>query len=379
MGTHVTTAGRVTKVRSHGAIAFADLADGTGTLQLIFARDRPALRRGSLIEVEGSVERSGDRLSLRVSRTNSYWPSTSTPERDAARALDTVRAEANLVRSRAIACIHRFFDARGWLPVTSPSIVGDWVVGPTPSFSVDFYGERAYLAISNMIAHQQLLSLPYPRVYELGKLFRAERPSTRSRLAEFTILDVGLAWSDLEDLLTVVEDLLGAIFSEVGDLGLNRLHNDVDTRFEHVAVAEVLEVVGPDGMGGSQLPLAARKWLASQFNGFVWVTGFPEHTRPAYVKAVDGRARDAQLWYRGRRYLAAGGERERDPDVVAAKLRARKMSVASYKSYLDALADGAPPMTGMGLGLERLLATCLSGATVADFTWFPRYEGHLEP
>lgn len=375
----VRVAGRVMKVRDHGAIAFVDLADGLGRVQLVLESLPHGLRRGALLDVEGIVERQGARGSIKVDRVRTHVPSTSTADRDAARLADSLTAEANLVRSRAVSVVHRFFAEGGFLPVASPTIVGEWAVGRTPSFDLDFYGESARLSISNMTAHQQLLALPYPRIYELGKLFRAERPSSRGRLAEFTILDVGMAWSRLDDLLVVVEQLLQALFREVAALSLRQLNDVVSLTFERVTVDNVVAAVGPGALTGSQFTGPARQWLAERSDGFLWVLGFPEHTRPFYVRTVEGRGVDAQLWYRGRRYLAAGGEREVDPNVVVKKLRERGKAPESYDAYLTALADGAPPMVGMGMGLERLLASCLPTAAVADFTWFPRYMGHLEP
>ena len=382
-GTRICVRGRVLRVRRLARIGFAILHDQGAKLQVTLEGPLLAsqVSRGDVLAVSGCTGRYSGTLEVYAESVDVLARPTSSdsPGEILHDALDETRLEALCARAVVSAKIHEFFAERGFLPVQSPTLVDGWVVGQTSAFAVSFYEEPCYLAISNMLHHQAVLASGFSRIYELGKLFRQERPSSPHRLAEFTILDIGMAYSSIQELIMVTEDLIASIHEAVARLNLKRFSIPDGVSFETVEYSDVLAAAGLRRTTGSQLPSKAKRWLQDQYESFVWVRGFHQSTRPFFVRSAEERCFDAQLWYRGKQYVASGGEREVWPDVATRKIRDEMKSPDDYGFYLSTLRAGAPPMAGIGMGLERFLAAWIGPSRAADFTAFPRYSGRLIP
>ena len=240
-GHDVRVAGRVMTTRSHGKIAFADLVDPGGRIQL-FAQHAvlgdegmeafASVNVGDLVGAEGQVvmTRRGE-LSVRVSDVVVLAPCTRPmPEKwhgladvevryrqryldlivnpDARRALEA-RAAAN-------AAVRRFFDERGFLEVETPllqTIAGGAIARPfvTHHNALDV---DLYLRIAPELFLKRLLIGGAERVYELNRSFRNEGVSTRHN-PEFTMLEAYEAYVDYEHTMTLVESLVRAVAEAV--------------------------------------------------------------------------------------------------------------------------------------------------------------------
>jgi nondiscriminating aspartyl-tRNA synthetase len=373
--------GRVTSIRSLGGIAFAEVFDGEHFLKCVFENPDKLVKRGAWIEVEGRWNEDATPREFMVARCGKVL----SPEAAFAgtqpfnRALERTRLDALIMRSAVHAAAHEFFLGSGFKPVSSPKLVGGWVAGQTGAFTVDFYGRPLFLTISHMIYHMIILAETFPKIYEIAPIFRAERPSSTQRLAEFTIVDLGMAESNLEDMLLVFQALVHRMVVAAQATNLKTISPPADPSFERITFDEVVARSGVGAISGHQFPSAVKRWLNANFKSFVWVLNFPQRTRPFFVKQNGNRCQDAQLWYRGVQYLAAGGERETDPQVLEQKILAEGKDPTLYEPLLNAMRLGAPNMVGIGLGLERFLASVTNALTVADFAFFPRYDGRVEP
>lgn len=373
--------GRIMRARHLGAISFYVLYDQFSQIQIVDGETSKRSRKpgkGDLVTFRGAIIREGDKVEIHASKIDFISERPSDPgARD--RAFDEYSIERDWVRARTTQVIHAFFASLDFMPVQSPSIVSNWVEGQTGSFSTQFYEEPASLSISNMLYHQILLTKRFSRIYELGKVFRMETPSSRHRLAEFTIIDIGMAWATVRDIQGIVQELVTRIHAATKLLPLKTATIPDTISFGHVAYDHILSAVGLSETTGSQLPSKAKRWLNEKFESFVWVNGFPRKTRPFFVRSVNEQCDDTQLWYRGKIYIAAGGARETCPDIARQKILDEGKNPARYADYLGALDLGSPPMVGIGMGIERFLATWIDPSCAADFNSFPRFRGHLEP
>ncbi|HEX2294376.1 MAG TPA: lysine--tRNA ligase [Actinomycetota bacterium] len=236
-GQDVRVAGRVMTTRAHGKIAFADLADPTGRIQL-FAQHAvlgdegmdafAQLNVGDLAGADGEVvmTRRGE-LSVRVTDVVRLAPClrpmpekwhglTDVEARYRQRYLDLiVNPDARRVleaRAAANAAIRRFFDDRGFLEVETPllqPVAGGAIARPfvTHHNALDI---DLYLRIAPELFLKRLLIGGAERVYELNRSFRNEGVSTRHN-PEFTMLEAYEAYVDYEHTMALVEDLVRAI------------------------------------------------------------------------------------------------------------------------------------------------------------------------
>ena len=269
-GTEARLAGRIMTIRSHGKVAFADLADGTGRLQL-FAQQAvlgdegmeafTSLGVGDIVGAAGEVvmTRRGE-LSLKLAETSllaeclrpmpdNWHGMTDVEARHRQRYLDLLlNPDARrAVEARAVvnSTIRSFFEERGFLEVETPllqTLAGGAVARPfvTHHNALDM---DLYLRIAPELYLKRLLVGGLERVYELNRSFRNEGVSTRHN-PEFTMLEAYEAFVDYNDTMSLVEDLVRAIARSVlGSLQLEISGQPVDLErpFPRITMFEAIE------------------------------------------------------------------------------------------------------------------------------------------
>lgn len=236
-------AGRIKTTREHGKLAFADLEDASGRIQL-FARlevlgdqamnEFVSLTIGDIVGAEGEVvkTRRGE-LSLKVTSTTllakchrsmpeKWHGMTDVESRYRQRYLDLLSnpaaREAVSARAAANSQIRGFLGERGFIEVETPllqPIAGGAVARPfvTHHNALDI---DLYLRIAPELYLKRLLIGGYERVYELNRSFRNEGVSARHN-PEFTMLEAYEAYVDYEDTMALVEDLVRSMSEAVAD------------------------------------------------------------------------------------------------------------------------------------------------------------------
>ena len=275
-GQTVRVAGRIRTTREHGKIAFADLEDPTGRVQL-FAQHAVlgeeamaeflALSIGDIVGAEGEVvmTRRGE-LSVKVTMVTVLAPCLrSMPEkwhgvsdvevRYRQRYLDLIvnpePRRAVQARSDANAAIRSYMSERGFLEVETPllqPIAGGAVARPfiTHHNTLDI---DLYLRIAPELYLKRLLIGGVEKVYELNRSFRNEGVSTRHN-PEFTMLEGYEAFADYEDTMALVEGLVKEMARAVnGTLSVQIAGEEADlgAPFRRVTMFEAIaEATGKD-------------------------------------------------------------------------------------------------------------------------------------
>ncbi|MBZ0238107.1 MAG: lysine--tRNA ligase [Deltaproteobacteria bacterium] len=241
-GEVVRVAGRVIAKRGFGKTVFAPVRDTTGDLQLYlnvdaldagdFATVLPELDVGDIVAAEGPIfwTKRGE-LSLLASRlqlvTKSVRPLpdkwhglTDVELRYRQRYVDlAVSPEVRQVftkRSKIVAGIRRYLDARGFLEVETPMmhpIIGGAAARPfvTHHNALDM---RLYMRIAPELYLKRLVVGGFERVYEINRNFRNEGLS-RQHNPEFTMLEFYWAYAVYTDLMDLTEELVTELAQEV--------------------------------------------------------------------------------------------------------------------------------------------------------------------
>ncbi|HEY4558268.1 MAG TPA: amino acid--tRNA ligase-related protein [Enteractinococcus sp.] len=323
---------------------------------------------GALIQVTGSWKVFQGIPEIEINTLDVIAQSPRWPGGNSPRSMELLGLRSLVVRE-----MHALFREWDYVPVDSPTIVSEWVLGDTVPFEVQFYNRKEFLTISNMIYHQMLACNGFNRFYEIGRLFRREKPSSRRKLAEFTIVDISRVGVGISDIMSDFENLISATVAT-----LTRHANFAtpikNVYFDTIDWTELTERAGGSGGNGSQLNADCRHYLNEHYDSFVWVTGFPVDKRPFYTKATDGISHDCQLWYRGQLYLVAGSEVETDSEILRQGIREKGSDPRRYRQFLDVVDAGMPLVSMAGMGLERLLALVLNETVAADFTMMPRHQ-----
>lgn len=249
----VTVAGRLTSVRDMGKTVFADLEDGTGSLQLFLRRDevgeeahvrfRKLLDLGDFVQATGPLFRTRmGEVSIRVkewqllAKALSPLPVIKEQEVDgeivrysgfsdveeryrqryADLAVNPEIREVFRTRARIFAALREFLDADGFLEVETPimqPIYGGAAARPFTTYHNQLKQEL-YLRISFELYLKRLLVGGLERVYEIGRDFRNEGVDAVHN-PEFTQLEFYAAYWDYHDVMAFTEQMVAYVAERV--------------------------------------------------------------------------------------------------------------------------------------------------------------------
>src|SRR3989344_5330339 len=234
--------GRVMSLRGQGGIMFADLFDGTGRIQLVFQKAdmdgkmfdlfANAVDIGDFVEASGTMFKTkrGER-SLKVEKWRMLaksllpMPTEHFGLKDEElilrqRYLDIllnpeVRAMF-LRRTKFWQAARDFYLARGFLEVESPILENSPGGADARPFKTHHHALDidVYLRISLELWHKRLLVAGFPKVFEIGRVFRNEGQS-REHLQDFTFLESYEAFSDLKKGMDFLKELYRHIAKQV--------------------------------------------------------------------------------------------------------------------------------------------------------------------
>ncbi len=234
-------AGRIMASRLMGKIAFLDIRDGSGRIQLFFSRDilgdekfqlLRELDIGDFIGAQGKLFRtkSGE-ITLQVADYSllskalhplpEKWHGLVDIEmRYRHRYLDLISNEETkpifLRRSKVVASLRDFLNKQGFIEVETPvlqSMAGGALARPfvTNHHALD---QELYLRIALELYLKRLIVGGFDKVYEIGRVFRNEGISIKHN-PEFTMLECYQAYADYNDMMKLVEHMLFSIATEI--------------------------------------------------------------------------------------------------------------------------------------------------------------------
>ena len=268
-GAEVRLAGWVARRRDHGGVAFLDLRDASGVVQVVVRPDQApaaaAIRNEDCVRVAGTVRArpagnenpelpTGD-VEVAAADVSVLAPSATPPfplegRTDADetlrlqyRYLDLRRPAARRgleIRAAANATLRRVLADRGFLEVETP-----YLTKSTPEGARDFLvtthlspGEFYALPQSPQLFKQLLMVAGIERYYQIVRCFRDEALRA-DRQPEFTQLDLELSFLDEEDVYALGQELMAAVWRDV--LGV-----ELPVPFPRLTHAEAMGRFGTD-------------------------------------------------------------------------------------------------------------------------------------
>jgi lysyl-tRNA synthetase class 2 len=432
-GDRVGVAGRIMLLRKQGKVAFAQLRDDSGSVQL-FADVRVTagfeaftkLNLGDWVGASGEVVRTRrGELSVKISdwhllaeaRRNfgDKWRGVSDTEtRYRQREVDLWANERSRqimhLRSEVVRQMRERLWDLGFVEVETPllhPIAGGATARPFVThhnaLDTDFY-----LRVAPELYLKRLVVGGFDKVFEIGRIFRNEGISPRHN-PEFTMIELYQAYADYTDTMTLVENLVAGLATDI--LGTTKLSYggrelDLTTPWRRAPLAELvaeatglsLDVRSPrdelvdaakevgievdDAWGPGKLLLEIyEKTTEPELWGPVFVMDYPAEVSPLARRHRDG----PELVERyepvvAGRELGNGFTELIDPDdqrarfeEQAAKARAGddEESVEIDEEYLRALEYGLPPTSGFGLGVDRLVMLFGDVPNIREVIAFP--------
>jgi len=439
-GRRITLAGRMLAKRVMGKAAFAQLQDVTGQIQLFLQSTTLGATYdafkgwdiGDIVAVEGTLMRTrtgelsvkADTLRLLTKSLRPLpdkWHGLSDVEqRYRQRYVDLVVSpearEVFVKRSRIIAAIRRWLDARRFLEVETPMmhyIAGGATARPftTHHNALDL---DLYLRVAPELYLKRLVVGGFERVYEINRNFRNEGVSTRHN-PEFTMLELYEAYVAYEEVMDLTEGLIRDVAQDtLGttavqwdghaiDLGPSfrrwKLEEAVRELNPHITAADcrdrdalarhcaALKVPVKPSYGWGKLLLEIfEKTVEGGLIQPTFITHYPVEVSPlARESDTEPGITDRFELFIGGKEIANGFSELNDAEDQAARFRAQVEAkeggddeAMHYDAdYIRALEVGLPPTGGLGVGIDRLVMLLTDSSSIRDVLLFPymRPEG----
>jgi lysyl-tRNA synthetase class 2 len=440
----VTIAGRLQTTREMGKLIFAPVVDGTGALQLFvdkrtlgddsFAAFRD-LDAGDWIGATGEVivTKRGE-LSIRISEFELLQKSLrpmpdkwhglkDIEQRSRRRYLDLLANEdarrIAITRARIVSELRTQFEDRGYVEVETPVLLPQATGAAAKPFrtSHSALDMDMYLRIATELYLKRLVVGGIEKVYEIGRIFRNEGIDSTHN-PEFTMLESYEAFSDFNDIMVLVEDVIAACaivatggteitydgrtinlagpYRRVTMLELTQeaLGRDIDydtpmAELRSLANGHGIEVEDHWGSGKLIEALFDELVEASLWEP-TYVTEHPIEISPlARVHRNKPHVTERfELFIAGGEYANAFSElndpfdqRARFESQVAAGAAGDEEAHPIDEDYIRALEYGLPPTGGLGLGVDRLVMLLTDKKHIREVILFPtmRPEGGEQP
>jgi lysyl-tRNA synthetase, class II len=421
-------AGRLHARRGQGRMAFLDLDDRSGRIQLqakvdVLGEERMArlleLDLGDIVGVDGLAFRSRrGELTLRVEDfellakslrppPDKFHGLQDTETRFRHRELDLIANEEArelfMTRARVISAIRSYLDAEGFIEVETPilqPLYGGAMARPfvTHHNALD---RDLYLRIATELYLKRLIVGGLERVYELGKDFRNEGISYKHN-PEFTVIEWYEAYADYEDVMRRVEELLPRAAQAAGyqgEIDFTPPYRRVTLRnaIHEATGIDVLAVRDRDALAAAiaaadvDIPTEDLTWPELVDDVFSKVVE-PTLVQPTFVidypKEISPLAKDHRSEpglverfeaFAGGLELANAFTELNDPDEQRARFEAQRRFAAEGhdeampfdEAYVEALEHGLPPAGGIGIGIDRLVMLLTGRSSLREVVLFP--------
>ncbi|MBN1856009.1 MAG: lysine--tRNA ligase [Dehalococcoidia bacterium] len=433
----VSIAGRVMARRKMGKMAFLDLMDASGRMQVCLRRDLLGDEEYALLRDIGVGDFVGAKGELFLTKTGEVtvdvakyqilaksirplpekWHGLVDVEtRYRQRYLDLISNEevrrTFMLRSRIVSATRRFLDGQGYVEVETPVLQSKAGGALAKPFVTHHHalGEDLFLRIALELSLKKLIVGGIDRVYELGRVFRNEGISVRHN-PEFTLMECYCAYADYEDMMSLTERLFSTVAQEV--LG----SSCVQFRGQQIELAPpwkrlylrdaIKEACGIDIEEFQEAELLHERMLqqgmrvegeprrAKLIDDLISTFVEPKLVQPTFLldypidmspfpkrkRGNDRMVERFEAFISGMEFANAFTElndpvdqRERLEQQLREQVGDEEVEIAD-EDFIEAMEYGMPPTGGLGIGIDRLVMLLTGQDSIRDVILFPQLKG----
>ncbi len=428
-------AGRIMFIRKMGKASFCTIKDKTGLIQIYISINDIGEEKYSLFKTADLGDIVGIRGKIMKTRTGEvtikcleYTPLvkalkplpekfhglTDKEERYRRRYVDLIMNDDSrrvaFLRPKIIRCIQNYMDKQGFTEVETP-VLSTLLTGASAKPFITHHNAQdldMYLRIALELPLKRLLVGGMEAVYEIGRVFRNEGMDLKHN-PEFTLMEAYLAYSDLEGMMNLTENMYQTIAKEVmGKMTYNWYGYEINLEGPWKRISMVDAIKEKTGIDFKQemtldeaLELAREHQIVVEehektvghiinlfFEKYVEETliqptflyGHPVEISPLTKRNVeDPRFVDRfELFIAGREFANAYTELndpidqlERFEEQLKEKDLGNDEANDIDMDFIEALEYGMPPAGGVGYGIDRLVMLFTESESIRDVILFP--------
>lgn len=431
-----TLGGRIMAKRSMGKIAFMDLRDSSGKIQLFISIKEideqsldvfSSLDIGDIAGVKGKAFRTktGEAtikveeltlLSKALQPLPEKWHGLQDVDtRFRQRYLDLISnpdtKRTFLTRSKVINGIRSFLNERGFLEAETPMLQPDAGGALARPFIThhNALGKDFFLRIALELHLKRLIVGGFDKVYEIGRVFRNEGISTRHN-PEFTMLESYEAYADYKDVMQMLEEMVSSVIKEInGTCKVKLGDTEIDFTAPWPRIDLYQEIIKECKIDIHAFPTAeslreemlrlsmdadASKDRGKLIDDMISTLIEPKLIQPTFLvdypldmsplaktKKDDERIVERFEAFAGGMEIANAFTELNDPEEQRRRFKAqfdnRKASEDGEQwsideDFLTALEYGMPPTGGLGIGIDRLVMLLTGQASIREVILFPQ-------
>ena len=313
-------------------------------------------------------------------------------------------------RPRIIRCIQNFMDNRGFTEVETP-ILNTLLTGASARPFITHHNTQdmdMYLRIALELPLKRLLVGGMESVYEIGRTFRNEGMDPMHN-PEFTLMEAYQAYSNLEGMMEMTENMFKTIAKEVfGKYTYNWNDNEIDLEGpwkrvsmvdaikeqtgidfqKEMTIEEALELAKEHNIEveehqksvGHIINLFFEKYVEETLIQPTFLYGHPVEISPLTKRnPEDPRFVDRfELFIGGKEFANAYTELNDPIDQLERfedQLKERELGNDEANDidmdFIEALEYGMPPAGGIGYGIDRLVMFFTESTSIRDVILFP--------
>ena len=413
-GKEVVVMGWISSVRDHGNLVFVLLNDKEGQMQITakagvcpdeIKESLVKLKEQSTIAVKGVIKPSakaprGVEISPRELRVFSIvekiapfqWQTKTVPNIDTRLELRAIDLRRNILqhvfkmRSLVLKSIRDYLYEKEFLEVNTPKMIATATEGGAALFPIFYYNKEAFLAQSPQLYKEQL-TLSFEKIFEIAPIFRAEASRTNRHLSEAISIDLEEAFSDYNDIMSHVENIIKKSIKTVKDYcdaikttdyKIPEIPDKIP-QYTYTELVDKMQKAGATTKWGDDLYPSQLKKI--NLSGFYFIKDWPLAPKPFYVKAKNDDQKISESFdlMFGDLELSSGSTRIEKRMELEERMKNKGFKLDAFDYHLRVFDYGVPPHAGCGIGLERLMMALTGTENIRDATFYPRDVDRLTP
>ena len=443
IGDKVTLEGWVRNNRDQKEFGFIDFYDGTSinTLQIVYTKELSnfdevcKILAGTALKIEGTLVESNGKQEYEVKPDSieviGDCPADY-PIQPKRHTMEFLRSQAYLrprtktfqavfkIRSVAAQAIHTYFQEHNYVYVHTPLFTTADCEGSDQMFKVttlnmndvpkvdgkcdfsqDLFGKETYITGSGQL-HGETFAMAFKKIYTFGPTFRTENSNTKTHANEFWMIEPEIAFTHLDDLMKIEEEMLKFIVKDVMDKCANelkfldqfvskglieKLDKVVNSDFVKITHHDAIKLLLESGEKWEFTPSydddiakEHEKWITEHFGAPVFIYNWPKDIKAWYMKLNDDGETVAavDLEVPGSGELIGGSEREVDIDNLEELIKKHGVDRSQIEWYVNLRKFGGCYHSGFGMGFERLIMYLTGIENIRDVIPYPRTPGSCE-